>query len=197
MIFARSAPVAGPLACVAAPCALAVLALAGAAASDAGASAGADADVDVDVDTGGAALALGLVALGCSLAAGLHPWALAPDALERLGPTPPNALSLATWSVHVLSLLEWGAAMVLVWQYAAVAKQPAFRKLAWAMVPLLGAGAGAVDFHLYWNDPSVEWLLALQGMLTLGGNAACFWAAREIRLEADATRAAQISQTNA
>ena len=44
---AGGAPVAGPLACVAVPCALAVLALAGAAASDAGASAGADADAGV------------------------------------------------------------------------------------------------------------------------------------------------------
>jgi hypothetical protein len=33
---------------------------------------------------------------------------------------PANALSLPTWMVHVSSLIEWLAAMALIWRYAAV-----------------------------------------------------------------------------
>ena len=33
---------------------------------------------------------------------------------------PANALSLPTWAIHVSSVIEWVAAMGLVWRYAEV-----------------------------------------------------------------------------
>ncbi|MEL6247765.1 MAG: DUF2499 domain-containing protein, partial [Cyanobacteria bacterium J06627_15] len=36
-----------------------------------------------------------------------------------------HALSLPTWIVHVSSVIEWMAAIVLIWQYAELSQRPA------------------------------------------------------------------------
>eukprot|EP00873_Tetraselmis_striata_P014520 jgi/Tetstr1/434784/TSEL_023834.t2 len=114
-----------------------------------------------------------------SIAALLAPWGGAEFIAE-----PSNALSVPTWSVHVLSILEWSVAMALVWQYAGVAGRPAWKGLAWGMLPLHGSGLCAVVFHLWYNSPGLDWLISLQAFLTLAGNTTCWIAARRIRLTA-------------
>lgn len=43
-----------------------------------------------------------------------------PAAALSVHPEPANALSLPTWAIHVSSVIEWTAAMALVWRYADV-----------------------------------------------------------------------------
>ncbi|MFS8802937.1 DUF2499 domain-containing protein, partial [Synechococcus sp. R60.2] len=46
-----------------------------------------------------------------------------------------HALSLPTWWIHIASVLEWIAAIVLVWQFGERVGQPEWRSLSWAMLP--------------------------------------------------------------
>ena len=48
---------------------------------------------------------------------------------------PANALSLATWAIHVSSLVEWVVAMELLWRYAEAASEPRWKGLVLGMVP--------------------------------------------------------------
>ena len=63
--------------------------------------------------------AIGLVT--AALAAALLTWGGAADAAGLvIREEPANALSLPTWAIHVSSVIEWIAAMGLVWRYAEV-----------------------------------------------------------------------------
>lgn len=53
---------------------------------------------------------------------------------------PSNALSFPTWIIHVSSLLEWLAAMGLVWKYADLTGNERWRGLTWGMLPLHTSG---------------------------------------------------------
>lgn len=57
-------------------------------------------------------------ALGCLAAVAALPLLALPAAALGLHAEPQNALSLPTWAIHVSSVLEWTAAMALVWRYA-------------------------------------------------------------------------------
>lgn len=89
---------------------------------------------------------------------------------------PANALSLPTWIVHVSSLLEWLAAMALVWDWAHVTGCPQWKGLVWAMLPLHTSGLCACTYHLFYNAPTLNWLVAVQAALTCFGNAAMAFA---------------------
>ncbi|KAL5828163.1 hypothetical protein ACOSQ4_019960 [Xanthoceras sorbifolium] len=47
---------------------------------------------------------------------------------------PANALSLPTWAIHVSSVVEWIAAMSLVWQYGEESGFESWKGLSWGMV---------------------------------------------------------------
>lgn len=119
-------------------------------------------------------VATGLLATAAALAPGRES--------ESYLTEPANALSVATWSVHVLSILEWSVAMALTWQYAEAVRQPQWKGLAWGMLPLHGSGLCAITFHLWYNSPELDWLISLQAFLTLMGNTTSWIAARRIRL---------------
>ncbi|PWA43055.1 hypothetical protein CTI12_AA539560 [Artemisia annua] len=51
------------------------------------------------------------------------------SALELVEPT--NALSLPTWAIHVSSVAEWVAAMILVWQYGEKSGYKSWKGLSW------------------------------------------------------------------
>lgn len=57
-------------------------------------------------------------ALGCLAAVAALQLLALPAAALGLHAEPENALSLPTWAIHVSSVLEWTAAMALVWRYA-------------------------------------------------------------------------------
>ncbi|KAJ1491082.1 hypothetical protein T484DRAFT_1613330 [Baffinella frigidus] len=95
-------------------------------------------------------------------------------------PEPANALSLPTWMVHVSSLIEWLAAMGLIWRYAETTGNPRWKGLTIAMIPFHSSGLCACTYHLFYNAPPVGGLVLLQAVLTLVGDLTCWAAAYRI-----------------
>lgn len=83
---------------------------------------------------------------------------------------PSNALSLPTWIVHTSSIIEWIIALALVWDHAITSGNPRWRGMAMSMIPSHASGLCACTFHLFYNNPSMYWIVALQAALTAFGN---------------------------
>ena len=81
-----------------------------------------------------------------------------------------HALSFPTWMVHISSVIEWIAAIVLVWQFAEITGWGAWRSLSWAMLPALVSAMCACTWHFFDNAPVLEWLVTVQAAMTLLGN---------------------------
>jgi purine-cytosine permease-like protein len=81
-----------------------------------------------------------------------------------------HALSLATWWIHITSVLEWIVAIIAVQTLASVRGEPAWRWLALAMVPALVSAMCACTWHLFDNTDELQGLVVLQGMFTMIGN---------------------------
>ncbi|KAH9721551.1 Ycf49-like protein [Citrus sinensis] len=99
-------------------------------------------------------------AIGGLIGAGLALTLLEPVSAAELPlqlSEPANALSLPTWAIHVSSVAEWITAMALVWQYGEKSGFESWKGLSWGMV-----------------------LVALQGALTVIGNATMCYAAYRI-----------------
>ena len=96
-----------------------------------------------------------------------------------------TALSIPTWMVHVSSVFEWIAAIWLIWVYATVSQNLAWRALSWGMLPALISAMCACTWHLFDNAPSLNWLVTLQAAMTVVGNctlcAAGWWIWRRSR----------------
>lgn len=60
--------------------------------------------------------------------------------------------------------------MGLVWRYAEVSGNPRWKGLTWGMLPLHTSGIVACTYHLFYNAPSLNALVALQAALTFFGN---------------------------
>jgi len=97
-----------------------------------------------------------------------------------LHPEPANALSFPTWMVHISSLIEWLAAMGLVWRYSEVSGNPRWKGLTWGMLPFHSSGLCAVTYHFFYNAKAVEVLVAVQGALTVVGDLTCWYATYRI-----------------
>lgn len=81
-----------------------------------------------------------------------------------------HALSIPTWVIHISSVIEWIAAIWLIWSYGEVSHRPAWRTLSIAMLPLLISAMSACTWHFFDNAPDLEWLVTLQAATTLLGN---------------------------
>lgn len=81
-----------------------------------------------------------------------------------------HALSIPTWVIHVSSVIEWVAAIWLIWRYAEVSKNPAWRSLSFAMLPALVSAMCACTWHFFDNPKSLDWLVTLQAAMTAIGN---------------------------
>jgi hypothetical protein len=92
-------------------------------------------------------------------------------------PEPANALSLPTWIIHTSSLIEWVVAMGLIWEYADVTGNKAYKGLTWGMVPCHASGIAACTFHVFYNAPVLSAVVATQAGLTVIGNTTCAIAA--------------------
>lgn len=88
-----------------------------------------------------------------------------------------NALSFGTWIIHISSLLEWMVAMALVWRYASVTNEMAWKGFAFAMIPALMGGTSVVIWHYFDNDLTLSWMGNFQGVMTLLGNVTLMMAA--------------------
>lgn len=77
--------------------------------------------------------------------------------------------------------------MDLVWRFGEASGRPEWKGLTWAMLPLHASSLCACTFHLFYNAPALNALVALQAGLTLFGNATlCAAAARLAARYADA-----------
>ncbi|NJR70377.1 MAG: DUF2499 domain-containing protein [Synechococcales cyanobacterium CRU_2_2] len=81
-----------------------------------------------------------------------------------------HVLSIPTWIIHVSSVLEWIAAIWLIWRYADVTGNAAWRALSFGMIPSLVSAMCACTWHLFENAPSLVWIVTLQAAMTVVGN---------------------------
>lgn len=91
---------------------------------------------------------------------------------------PENALSIATWIIHISSLVEFLVAMGFCWKWADVVDNPKWKGLTWGLLPLHSSGITACTYHLYYNQIPV--LVVLQAMLTCFGNTTAAYATYRI-----------------
>ena len=88
-----------------------------------------------------------------------------------------HALSIPTWIIHVSSVIEWIAAIWLIWKYGEVIGNRAWGALSFGMLPALISAMCACTWHFFENSPSLEWLVTLQATMTVVGNFTLFIAA--------------------
>jgi len=87
-----------------------------------------------------------------------------------------HALSIPTWIVHISSVIEWAAAIWLIWTYS-TRDRPVWRWLALAMLPAFVSALCAVTWHFFDNAPELSWLVTLQAAMTVAGNTTLCYAA--------------------
>lgn len=71
-------------------------------------------------------------------------------------------------------------AMSFIWDYSNVCGNSRWRGLTWAMIPLHTSGLAACTYHLFYNAPDLNALVALQAGLTFLGNCALWLATYRI-----------------
>jgi Protein of unknown function (DUF2499) len=81
-----------------------------------------------------------------------------------------NALSIPTWIIHISSVLEWVAAIWLIWIYGEITQNRAWWTLSGAMLPALISAMCACTWHFFDNVPALSWLVTLQAAMTMIGN---------------------------
>ncbi|MEG4581164.1 DUF2499 domain-containing protein [Microcoleus sp. MON1_C5] len=90
-----------------------------------------------------------------------------------------HALSIPTWIIHISSVIEWIAAIWLIWTYGEVTQNRAWWALSAAMLPALVSAMCACTWHYFDNSPALQWIVTLQAGMTLIGNftlwAAAWW----------------------
>ena len=93
---------------------------------------------------------------------------------------PSNALTVATWIIHVSSLVEFLVAMGFCWRWADAVGNPTWKGLTWGLLPLHSSGITACVSHLFYNQIPI--LVPLQATLTCIGNTSAAYAAFRIAL---------------
>ncbi len=90
-----------------------------------------------------------------------------------------HALSVPTWIIHVSSVIEWIAAIWLIWSYGDITGNRYWWALSCAMFPALVSAMCACTWHFFDNPESLDWLVTLQASMTVLGNvtlcAAAWW----------------------
>ncbi|MBE9228106.1 DUF2499 domain-containing protein [Phormidium sp. LEGE 05292] len=81
-----------------------------------------------------------------------------------------HVLSIPTWIIHFSSVIEWIAAIWLIWTYGEVTKNRAWYALSIGMLPALVSAMCACTWHYFDNPKSLEWLVTLQASTTVLGN---------------------------
>ena len=81
-----------------------------------------------------------------------------------------HELSLGTWFIHITSLLEWVAAIVLISFLGRQSNNRGLTYLSLAMLPNLCSAMAAITWHIYDNSYSLKGLVVLQAGLTMIGN---------------------------
>ncbi len=77
-------------------------------------------------------------------------------------------LSIPTWIIHILTVTEWLAAIVLIRRYAIAIAQPRLALFALAMIPHLVGGTLILAFHL--SGDRAQWLMGAAQTLMFAGS---------------------------
>ncbi|MDC0833003.1 hypothetical protein AY599_13840 [Leptolyngbya valderiana BDU 20041] len=97
-----------------------------------------------------------------------------------------HVLSIPTWMIHISSVIEWIAAIWLVWRYGEVTGNRAWHWLSVAMLPALVSAMCACTWHFFDNAEALEWLVTVQAATTVMGNCtlclAAWWIWRRARV---------------
>ena len=103
-----------------------------------------------------------------------------------------HALSVPTWIVHISSVIEWIAAIWIIWTYAEETGDRSWRTLSLAMLPALVGAMCACTWHFFDNPASLDWLVVVQASMTVVGNctlcAAAWWIWRCDRTDTSETK---------
>lgn len=91
---------------------------------------------------------------------------------------PENALSVATWILHIASLIEYPIVMGYVWQWASIVNNPKWKGLTWGLLPLQSSGITACAAHLLYNRVPI--MVPLQAVQTCIGSVTAAIAALRI-----------------
>jgi hypothetical protein len=108
-----------------------------------------------------------------------------------------HTLSIPTWIIHISSVIEWIAAIWLIWTYGEVSHNRTWRALSIAMLPALISAMCACTWHYFDNPPSLEWLVTLQAAMTAFGNFTLLIAAWWIWRSSQSRDSSQNVSTNA
>ncbi len=81
-----------------------------------------------------------------------------------------HALSIPTWIVHISSVIEWIAAIWLIWRYGELTSDRTWWALSLGMLPALVSAMCACTWHFFDNPESLEWLVTMQAAMTVLGN---------------------------
>ena len=73
--------------------------------------------------------------------------------------------------------------MGLIWEYADATGNQKYKGLTWGMVPCHASGIAACTFHLFYNSPALNSVVATQAGLTVLGNTTIAIAAYRIAIE--------------
>jgi len=103
-----------------------------------------------------------------------------PFSMERFGANaePANALTIATWIIHISSLVEFLVAMGFCWRWGDIVRNPTWKGLTWGLLPLHSSGICAVTYHVFYNQ--IPLLVPLQALLTCIGNTTAAYATYRI-----------------
>lgn len=110
----------------------------------------------------------------------LPPSSFVPSSWTPIHSEPDNALTVATWIIHISSLVEFLVAMGFCWKWADISNNMRWRGLTWGLLPLHTSGITAITYHLLYNSLPV--LVPLQAALTLFGNSTAMYAAYRLAL---------------
>ncbi|MGA7937413.1 MAG: DUF3593 domain-containing protein, partial [Kovacikia sp.] len=91
-----------------------------------------------------------------------------------------HVLSIPTWIIHTSSVIEWIAAIWLIWTYGEVTQNRAWWWFSLAMLPALVSAMCACTWHFFDNAVSLEWLVTLQAAMTVVGNGTLMLAAWQL-----------------
>jgi len=98
-----------------------------------------------------------------------------------------HALSIATWIIHISSVIEWIAAIWLIGIYGEVSQNRDWYWLSFGMLPALVSAMCACTWHFFDNPATLEWLVTLQAAMTVVGNItlmlAAWWLWRNAKVD--------------
>ena len=88
-----------------------------------------------------------------------------------------HELSFATWFIHLATLFEWSAAIVIISRIGLLSKNKAYIFLGLSMLPNLASAMAAITWHIFDNSPQISFLVTIQAFLTTIGNTSMAFAA--------------------